>query len=363
MGLVFDVVKLSLSPGRRLLVLALAVVASTVVFYATRDSDTPVEQALKQLPEATLTANFTDWSVMRARLGAESLDSASPVGQKDQFFTDAYEADYTAISLLALYEEPMAQQYGWSALDADREMFGQSNLGAVDVLRFSEHFDFDAAEYALTKLGYPPAGDGGVRSGGGDLVAGLKGGLTPALAFIAFQPEERLIVVSDSEAYAALTMQVVRGTEPSVYGAEGVSDLAGDLTGVATGVVHIGSRGCEVAGFDRAGPSDVELASERIKAAGGVHAYSGLAMGIVADDDFVVAMHYSSGDPVEDAAARRVLATGEAPLQGGTFEDRFTITSVDTPGDDLVMTFKPTSPDAQLLSDLGGGGILFATCS
>jgi hypothetical protein len=343
------------------LVAVAVVLAAALVAAVIGGRTTPLEDGLKALPKATRTANFTDWSVMRERLDASAVGSSAQSADKQRLFDKAYDADYTAISLLALIEAEMADNYGWSVLDADWEMFGQSELGAVDVLDMGDGFDFEAADDRLTALGYPAGDELGVRAGGSDLVAQIDSSLTPTLAHVALLSDEGMVVLSDSQGYAQLAVEVIRGDEPSAYDVDGASELAGRLSGLATGVVHLGDRGCEVAGFDRADEQDLELARERVDAAGGVHEHDGFAMGMVGDD-FVVPMYYGSGDPSSDLDARAALAVGEAPLQGGTFEERFTVQRVEASGDELVLTLEPTEPDAQLLSDFGQGGILFATC-
>jgi len=74
-------------------------------------------------------------------------------------------------------------------------------------------------------------------------------------------------------------------------------------------------------------------------------------------------MVFDSGSTAEGELDPRVaLAQGEAPDQGGTFEERFSIGSAEVDGSSVVMTLTPRSRDAQLLRDLGRGGLLFATC-
>jgi len=62
-----------------------------------------------------------------------------------------------------------------------------------------------------------------------------------------------------------------------------------------------------------------------------------------------------------NADSRATLARGPAPGQGGTFGDRFRVTSVTAHGSMVVMELAPR-PDASVLSDLSTGPVLFATC-
>jgi hypothetical protein len=53
---------------------------------------------------------------------------------------------------------------------------------------------------------------------------------------------------------------------------------------------------------------------------------------------------------------------GDAPLQGGTYQSRFTVAQAEQRGGDVVLRLRPREADAQLLSDLNSGALLFASC-
>ncbi len=57
----------------------------------------------------------------------------------------------------------------------------------------------------------------------------------------------------------------------------------------------------------------------------------------------------------------RPSARGPAPGQGGTFGDRFRVTSVTADGSLVVLHLAPRA-GASVLSDLSTGPLLFATC-
>jgi hypothetical protein len=98
-------------------------------------------------------------------------------------------------------------------------------------------------------------------------------------------------------------------------------------------------------------------------AAGGVAPVDGLARSVGADSTLTVVMQFDSGSTAaSQLEVRQELAKGEAPDQGGTFEERFSIEGADTSGTTVVLTLQPRSPDTQLLRDLGRGGLLFAAC-
>ena len=78
--------------------------------------------------------------------------------------------------------------------------------------------------------------------------------------------------------------------------------------------------------------------------------------------DVRVAMAFTDHDQAKvNASTRATLARGDAPGQGGTFPDRFTLGEVAARGSVVTMDLRPvaTSP---VLSDLSTGPLLFATC-
>jgi hypothetical protein len=339
-----------------------ALVVAGLTAYRILDDPSRVEQGLEALPEETLVANFTDWSAVRSELSLD-LDASSSAVDLDEFFDAAYDRDFSAASVLALDHEAIQDAYGWGVVDSEWEMYGQSPDGAVEVLRMTEGFDFDAADAALTTLGYPAADGDGIRVGGTDLVAAIAAGLTPQLANIALLPDDGLIVSSDNTAYLAGALDARDGGK-TMADVDRSQQLASALPDDATTtILTAGGRACVTSGFGDADAETKRLARQRIDAAGGVHPLDGLALSLTSNSDLVVAMAFEDEAAAEsDLAARRELATGDAPAQGGTFEDRFDVASATQDGSTIVMRLHPKSDDYQLLSDLGRGGLLFASC-
>lgn len=344
-------------------VIVLLVVAAVVVWQQTHGSKSRIESALDTMPDDTQIASFTDWRAARDDLGA-ALSTESSLREKSQFFDAAYTKDYTAVSLLATFDGAMSGAYGWSVLDAEWEMYGQGRRGAVEVLRMPDDFDFGAAGEALTALSYPAPDAQGVRAGGPDLVAMIEPGLTPQLGYLALLPEERLIVTSDSADYTTRTIAIVEGDEGSLYDADPVASMAAALgeSPVAT-VVTVGDRACITSGFARAASSDRQLARQRIDEVGGVNPLTVLALSTDTRGRLSVVMGLESSDAADaDVVARQKLARGEAPDQGGTFDERFEVTKAEVADAGIVLELTPATDDAQLLSDLDRGGLLFAAC-
>lgn len=344
-------------------VVALITAVGYVVWNKFQEPASPVEQGLTAMPEKTLIASFTDWSAARTDLAAD-IASDSSIRTKRSFYDSAYDKDYAVGSVLSTFDAVMTSKYGWSVLDTDWEMYGQARAGAVEVLKVSDGFDFGAADDALSKLGYPAADGNGIRAAGPDVVAAISPGLTPQLGYLALLPDEKLIVTSDSSRYTTLTLDVIRGDRDSLYDMEGVQPLAEGLADdTVVAVLELGNRACVGSGFGTAAASDRKLARQRIAEVGGIHPLTGLGLATDPDGVLTVAMQFADGDQATaDLKPRQRLARGEAPDQGGTFDERFKLAVADVQDATLVLALKPSVRDAQLLSDLSRGGLLFASC-
>jgi hypothetical protein len=338
---------------------AVAVGVVALLWWRLDGEQSRVEAALDTMPAQTQIVSFTDWSAARAELAGRT---GQPTGSPARLLDAAYERDFSAVSLLAVSDAEVREAYGWSVLDAEWEAYGQSRRGAVEVLRMPDDFDFSAADRRLAALGYADPDEAGVRTGGADLVAGL--GLTPQLAHVALLQEEALVVASDSSSYAVRTIETIRGERDPAASHEVVADLASALDPPPVAVsLLIGEQACGLAGFDEADPAVRQQVRARVREAGGVAPLDGLALSLDAGEALTLAMHFASAEEAEgDLQARRALATGAAPGQGGSFEERFTV--ADAAVDDRVVTLRlePVHSQARLLSDLGRGSLLPATC-
>jgi hypothetical protein len=341
-----------------------AVVGAGVALSQVPRTTPPVPTALGSMPAETLTASVTDWSQVRERLAGR--------GGADGLLDRAYDTDVTAVSVLGEMAPVMESRFGWSVLDSRWEGVAQSRQGAAVVVQLPAGFDLGRVRERLGELGYlEPFEADGVWRGGTDLVAQIAPTLTPLVANAVVLDESHRVVFSDSAGYAARAADVVEGSLPSLVQQGAVSAVAEQLEGAAAATVHVGERGCEVMGFRRASPVDRSAARQRLAAAGGVGTYAAVGMGIVpgARTDglrralLVVAMHFDGGSvsPAESEHRAR-LAVGDAPLQGGTYQSRFTVGAAQQRGGDVVLRLRPREADAQLLSDLAAGALLFAAC-
>lgn len=378
-----------------LVALALVVVATAGGLFAWRWLSTSTyQEAVATMPASTLRATYTDWAQVRTLLGATSLGEGSTTRDVNGFLDDAYRADLISTSAVSGATYAMARRYGFSPLDADWEMFGQSREGAVAVMRLPESVDFGGIERNLRTLGYDPpdegAGSGQVWAGSADLVAQIDPSLTPVQQNVVVLEDEQVVLLSDSASYASSAADVVRGSADSLADAtvdatdnatggatsggdgdaagagDGVGDGAGDLAEVAdepvSAVMWASDFACEALSMASADEEDQTVADQLVSDAGGVSPLSGLVMAHQPDRGLVVGMHFESSDQAKDNLRPRTeLAAGEAVGQGGEFSDRFDITTAETNGANVVLHLDPRDDEA-LLSDLSQGPVLFATC-
>jgi hypothetical protein len=341
-----------------------AVVGAGVALSQVERTPPTVPTALASMPAETLTASVTDWSRVREALAGRGGTAA--------MLERAYDSDASAVSVLGDMTAVMERRYGWSVLDARWEALAQSRRGAALVVQLPPDFAMGVVREGLGELGYlEPFESDGVWRGGGDLVAGIDPSLTPLMAHAAVLDDTRRVVFSDNAAYAARTAAVIEGSRPALAQSEAVAAVADNLEGAVAGVVHAGDRGCAVMGFGKATPADQAAARRRVAAVGGIGRFSAVGMALLPGTDprglrrapLVVAMHFDDGSAASAEAERRAtLAVGDAPLQGGTYQSRFTVEGAEQRGGDVVLRLRPREADAQLLSDLNAGGLLFASC-
>jgi hypothetical protein len=180
--------------------------------------------------------------------------------------------------------------------------------------------------------------------------------------------DERLVLMSDDAAYASQAADVVEGSEPSLTEDQGTASLASVAESPVSAVLFGSDFACEALSMSSADEEDRRVADDLIAGAGGVTPVSGMVMAHEPDRSLVVAMQFEDSDQAADnLAARAELASGDAVGQGGSFADRFEISSAEADGDNVVLTFQPVGSaedraESTLLSDLSQGPVLFATC-
>jgi len=345
-------------------VLALLVVAGGLLIWS-RLSSTPLEDAVSRLPADVKRASWTDWAAVADSVPGSDLTPSSSDKDVERFLTRAFDKDLTAASALSESFAGLAASYGITPLDAEWEIYGQGEEGAVDVVRLSSDVDLSALEDRFESLGYEAPADGagsdGVWAGTPELVAGLEEPLTPLQQNVGVIRSDRLLLMSDAPEYLSTALSVATGDGSTLGSASGVPELV-EAAGKATvAELWSGDFACDDLAMSQADQADVAEGESLVAEAGGVHPLSGLVMAQQADLSLVVGMVFVDSDQAsDDLQPRTDLASGPAPGQGGTFPERFEITDSVADGRVVTMTFDPVS--GPLLGDLGQGPVLFATC-
>lgn len=347
--------------------LALVVAAGALVGWRLLDRPSTYEQAVGTLPKSTLRATYTDWASVRSAARGTALGAASSRGQVDAFLNRAYDLDLTGTSAVSDSTYALMSRFGFSPLDAQWEVLGQSREGQVDVMRLDDSVDLAGVERSLRTLGYTPprggSGTGGTWTGGADLIAKIDPSLTPVEQNLVVLPDEHLVLMSDDAAYASVAADVVRGKAPSVLSVAGVPALASAAAEPVTAVLWASTFACEDLSMGTADQEDQRVGDQLVSRAGGVAPLSGLVMAQQASREIVVGMHFETSSRASSNLQPRVdLASGPAPGQGGSFADRFRVVSGEASGSEVVIKLAPRRGQPAVLSDISQGPVLFATC-
>jgi hypothetical protein len=324
------------------------------------------EQAVADLPASTLRTTYTDWTVVRQQAGGSSLGPSSPRGKVDAFLNRAYDGDLTSGSAIDESTYALQKKYGFSPLGAQWEVFGQGRHGQVDVVRLVDGADTDAIERRLRALGYTApsggAGSGGTWAGSSDLVSQIDPDLTPVEQNVVVLPDQKLVLMSDSTTYVTSAAKVITGSATSLADVEGIDDLSGIAKDPAAAVMWSSTFACEDLSMGKADPGDQRVGEQLVAKAGKVSPLEGVVMAQQADRTMRVGLHFETKEQASSNLQTRVdLASGEAPGQGGSFADRFTVTAGTADGSDVVLTLR-LKRGQSVLSDLSSGPVLFVTC-
>ncbi len=339
-------------------VVALAAAAGGYVWWRHGD-ETSFEWAVDHAPGGTQRISWTDWAAVRRHEHAD-LSTRSTVAELNRFLGRAYDDDLSSTSALVTSAPVLQERYGFSPASADWELFSQSYQGAVVMLHLPSSVDLGDVADNLRDLGYrEPTDPDGVWQGGEDLLARISPSLTGELQYVALDPDDDLVLTSDSASFLSVAMDAVRGHGARVTGLDGVVHDAGEPFSTA---VYTGDYACGALAMAHAGAADQAQAKQLVAAAGEVNPYSAFAMSDEPDGTVRVAFEFDSAAAARtNAATRATLARGPAPGQGGTFGDRFTVTSATARGSMVVLRLQPRA-EASVLSDLSTGPVLFATC-
>lgn len=335
-----------------LAVVLMAVAALVAVRWWRESHRTDLQRAVALAPAEAERLSWTDWSGVRTELGTgDDLDA---------LLDDGYDADLTSSSALVESAPLLDEEYGWSPATVEWELLAQSSAGVAVVVGLPDDIDAGALADRLDALGYArPDDDTGVWEGGEELVATVAAGRTssPVLQYVAIDADAGVLTLGDNAGYLDRVLDA-RGADHDGE-LDDVVDAVGEPLAAA---VYRGSHACTALAMSQADPSDQAAADGLLASAGEVNPMTAFAMAVEPDRDVLVAMSFESDEQARrNADSRAALAAGEAPGQGGSFADRFTLGDVVADGTLLTLRLAPVE-GAAVLSDLSTGPVLFATC-
>jgi hypothetical protein len=314
-------------------------------------------KATDLLPADTLRASWTDWAGVRAVLGESGLATSNPGGDQIRAFLEkAFSSDLSPASTIDESAVALAANYGFSPVNADWEMFGQSRDGAVMLLKLPDTTDLGQVEDRLEGLGYTrPDGDTGVWLGGEDLLPRIDPTLTPELQYVAVLADQHLVATSDDADYLAHAVAAM--SEDTLD-----EPLVDDVDAPLSATVFAGDFACEDLAMSQADPEEQTVAVNLIEDAGGINPLTDLVVAAYADRRLRVAMSFENDDQAQHNATSRVaLASGPAPGQGEDFPDLFTVTSASRDGSAVLLDLHARE-GSYALSNLISGPVLFESC-
>jgi hypothetical protein len=328
------------------------------VWWRHHDDQTSFAWAVDHAPGGAERLSWTDWAAIRAKEHA-ALSPESSDAQLRDFLNRAYDDDLSSTSALVTSAPALQERFGFSPASVDWELFSQSDQGAVVMLHLPSGDLDDVADH-LRELGYrAPSDADGVWRGGEDLLARISPALSGELQYVVVDQHDSLVLTSDSAEFLQVAADAVHGHGARATGLDGVVDDAGEPLSSA---VYSGDYACGALAMAHAGSADQAEGRQLLAAAGQVNPYSAFGMSDEPDGSVRVALQFDDGSVARtNADTRATLARGPAPGQGGTFGDRFRVSSVTARGSLVVMSLAPR-PDASVLSDLSTGPLLFATC-
>ncbi|WP_139977407.1 hypothetical protein [Nocardioides litoris] len=340
-----------------LTVLVLLGVAVAVVLVRSRGDDPRLVAALRSAPDDSARLLWTDWSGVRAEVGAD-LDVASSPQQVESMLDDAFDADLTSTSALVESAALMQQRLGFSPATLDWEVYAQSESAASLTMRLAEGVTTDDVAEALRAVEFvAPDEPDGVWTRNVD-TSPVAADLTPELGNIVLDDETGTVLASDTADGVRRALEALRADEPGDVPGDVLASLGPALSAAA----YTGADACGALAMTSADADAQAEADRLVAAAGPVDPVTGFAIGALSDGTVRVALGFDDDDEARaNADSRAALASGPAPGQGGEFADRFTLRRASAEGEVVTLALDPVD-DATVLSDLSTGPVLFATC-
>ena len=173
-------------------------------------------------------------------------------------------------------------------------------------------------------------------------------------------PDQHLVLMSDSAAYVSAAAEVARGRATRVLDVAGVESLAKVADEPATAVQWTSTFACEDLSMGSADEGDQRVGDRLVAAAGKISPLDGPGDGPAGRTatSWSACTSRPPDQASENLQTRVDLASGAAPGQGGSFADRFRVTSGHADGQDVVLTLTPRHQAGRALRHLHRPGAL-----
>jgi len=325
-----------------ILVLALALAFGWWAAALKPDTRPALTSALDALPASTTVAGFTNWSRIREH---HTIGTAA-------------RRDLSTRSVIGTRVDEMDDLLGWSAADAEWEVYGQGPDGTAAVVRLGRSISFEDVRSKLRSAGY--------QADGPRWTASRPSNLSETFINIALVPRQRLVVLSDRSSPLPRVLDVIDGRARSMAGNPAAAETARALAGSDSVLLQGGTLACRstaVVGADRE-----QQARAALDRAGNLEPYRFSGRGV--DDRggsgfsaqrVVFAMTFDSAvQASEQAQVRARLATGPFIGRSGPIEETLRLQSSAADESTARLSFAH-DPDTDVFMT-GTGPVLFATC-
>jgi hypothetical protein len=325
-----------------ILVLALALAIGWWAAALKPDTRPALTAALDALPSSTTVVGFTDWSRILER---------HTIGV-------AARRDLSTRSVIGTRVDEMDDLLGWSAADAEWEVYGQGADGTAAVVRLRRSISFDDVRSKLRAAGY--------RQDGPRWTASRRSNLSETFMNIALVPRQRLVVLSDRSSSLPRVLDVIDGRARSLASNPAAAKTTRALAGSDSVLLQgdrLGCRSTAVTGADRE-----QQARAALDRAGDLEPYRFSGRGVAdrggsgfSAQQVVFAMTFDSAvQASEQAQVRARLATGPFIGRNGPIEETLRLRSSAADESTARLSFAH-DPDTDVFMT-GTGPVLFATC-
>jgi hypothetical protein len=160
----------------------------------------PLEEAVGFLPPGAHELGFTDWSRIRASLGAEDVTGDSPIDDRFAVLMATTQQEAAASAFGAAYLRTHHDTWGWDTLDVDWEATYSGDGPPVSLVRLRDGTDVDAIAARYDERGFTTEETtfGTIRSHELDLTADWIRSGELAVTNTAFLDDGRTLAFSSS---------------------------------------------------------------------------------------------------------------------------------------------------------------------